>query len=36
MRKHREKYATPHKENKPVTCEYIKEHFCFDCGKTAD
>ena len=27
------KYVHAAQENKPVTCEYIKEHFCFDCGK---
>ncbi|MCQ2420890.1 MAG: DUF3987 domain-containing protein [Clostridia bacterium] len=27
------KYVHAAQENKPVTCEYIKKHLCFNCGK---
>ena len=27
------KYIHAAQENKPVTCEYIKGHLCFDCGR---
>ena len=27
------KYIHAAQENKPVTCEYIKKHLCFECGR---